>query len=119
MPASWSTGAPAPAPAAAIAASSGGAICLVDFAGGRLKALRFFAMGSPMRTREEHLEWCKQRAREYLARNELTNAVTSMLSDLQKHPGMAFKPGALDLLGMHAIMSGDAHEVSRFIEGFN
>lgn len=71
-----------------------------------------------MRTREDHLEWCKQRAREYLARNDLMNAVTSMLSDLQKHSSTAFKPGTLDLLGMHAIMSGDPQTVQRFIEGF-
>lgn len=37
-------------------------------------------------TREEHLEWCRARALEYVAMNDLPNAVNSMLSDLTKHP---------------------------------
>jgi hypothetical protein len=39
-----------------------------------------------MRTRDEHLEWCKERARVYLDRGELLDAVTSMGSDLDQHP---------------------------------
>ena len=35
---------------------------------------------------DEHLEWCKQRAREYLANGDAQGACDSMLSDLGKHP---------------------------------
>jgi len=71
-------------------------------------------------TREEHMKWCKQRAHEYLAKGDVQNAVTSMLSDLSKHPETAIPDGSpLGMLGMMAIMSGDRHEAVRFIDGFN
>ena len=69
--------------------------------------------------RAKHLEWCKQRARGYLAEGDGMNAVTSMLSDLQKHPETRLQGGVLTLLGMKAGMSGDIDECRRFIEGFN
>lgn len=73
-----------------------------------------------MRTRAEHLEFCKQRAREYLKHGDGVNAVTSMLSDLNKHPGTHLGEGnMLSALGMRAAMSGDLRECRRFIEGFN
>ena len=37
-------------------------------------------------TRDEHLEWCKKRALEYLDEGDLQNAFASMGSDLSKHP---------------------------------
>lgn len=37
---------------------------------------------STMESRKDHLALCKQRALEYAERNELGNAVASMLSDL-------------------------------------
>lgn len=73
-----------------------------------------------MMDRAEHLAWCKQRALEYLNRGELRNAVTSMMSDMNKHPETASAPGGiLDRLGLMAAMSNDAREVRRYIEGFN
>ena len=69
--------------------------------------------------RAKHLEWCKQRARAYLAEGDGMNAVTSMLSDLQKHSETRLQGGVLTLLGMKASMSGDIDECRRFIEGFN
>ena len=39
-----------------------------------------------MRSHDEHLIWAKARAHEYLDRGDNVNAMTSMLSDLQKHP---------------------------------
>lgn len=36
-------------------------------------------------TRSEHLAWAKQRALEYVDAGDLTSAVASMGSDLQKH----------------------------------
>src|SRR5713226_8470617 len=37
-------------------------------------------------TRDEHVEWCKKRAREYLDKGDLENAIASMISDMNKHP---------------------------------
>lgn len=72
-----------------------------------------------MKTRQEHLEWCKKRAHEYLARGDVQNAVVSMTSDMQKHDETAFKNPTLTMLGMLAVQSGDINEARRFIDGFN
>ena len=70
-----------------------------------------------MRSRDEHLAWCKNRALEYLDRGDLENAFASMGSDLNKHPEL--KPAApLVLLGMKAVIDHDARELRRWIEGF-
>lgn len=67
-------------------------------------------------TRDEHLEWCKKRALEYVERGDYTNAVKSMLSDLRKHPETAklLNPFSA-LFGVTARSEEDAR---RFIEGF-
>lgn len=39
--------------------------------------------------RQEHLQFCKDRALEYLDRGDLNNAATSMMSDMKKHPETA------------------------------
>ncbi len=39
-----------------------------------------------MKTREEHLAWCKQRALEYIDRGQINEGLTSMMSDMSKHP---------------------------------
>jgi hypothetical protein len=69
-------------------------------------------------TRDEHLAWCKQRALEYVEEGDLLSAVSSMLSDLNKHKDTK-QPHAVVLMGMAAILSHDPNEVRRFIEGFN
>lgn len=69
-------------------------------------------------TRQQHLEWCKKRAHEYLARGDVQNAVTSMLSDMNKHPETELKSPTLKMLGMMAIQSGSHSEARRFIDGF-
>ncbi len=69
--------------------------------------------------RQSHLEWCKKRAHEYLARGDVQNAVTSMLSDLNKHPETALKSPTLSMLGMLAVQSGSMVEAKKFIDGFN
>jgi hypothetical protein len=73
-----------------------------------------------MRTRDEHLEWCKRRAREYLDRGELADAVTSMGSDLDKHPETRGGPGhdALLYLAMLYLENHDEQGVRRWVEGF-
>lgn len=40
-------------------------------------------------TRAEHLEWAKARALDYLDRGEYLNGISSMLSDMNKHPQLA------------------------------
>lgn len=71
-------------------------------------------------TREEHMAWCKQRAHEYLDKGDIQNGVTSMLSDLGKHPETKLPEGSpLPMLGMMAMMSGDPREAARFVDGFN
>lgn len=70
--------------------------------------------------REEHLEWCKKRALEYIDRGDIANGITSMMSDLNKHEGTAIKPGGIiSALGLNAAISNDITEARRFIEGFN
>lgn len=70
-------------------------------------------------TRQEHLEWCKKRAHEYLERGDVLNAVTSMLSDLNKHEETRQDNPFLAMLGMEAAIDGNINEARRFIDGFN
>jgi hypothetical protein len=51
-----------------------------------------------MKTREEHLAWCKQRALELLADGDRAGAVASMISDLQKHDEPLYDPETLRTL---------------------
>jgi hypothetical protein len=71
-------------------------------------------------TRDEHLDWCKQRALEYLDAGDLASAATSMLSDLPKHPETALPDAThpLSRLAMIYVMNNDAQGVRRWIEGF-
>lgn len=75
-----------------------------------------------MRTREEQLEWSKERAREYLRKGDLANAMGSFMSDMDKHPETKIPTeGALAQLTYFALLSagrGDYDFVSRYIEGF-
>lgn len=72
-----------------------------------------------LRSREEHLEWAKQRAFRYVDEGELLEALTSIGSDLQKHPDTRNHRG-YDL-GLGLWLIGDLHtqrEMRHFIEGF-
>ena len=71
-------------------------------------------------TRTEHLDWCKKRALEYCDKNDPMQGLTSMFSDLGKHPETDGHI-AIDL-GMQLMMIGSlstAAEARKFIEGFN
>ena len=70
-----------------------------------------------MMTRDEHLEWCKERAREYLDAGDLSNAVASMGSDLKKHPELGVNDGLM-ALGILYVMNFDECGVRRWVEGF-
>ena len=69
--------------------------------------------------RQEHLEWCKERALEYLNQGDAVNAITSMLSDLNKHEETRGAGGAMAPLGMLYATQNDHDGARRFIEGFN
>lgn len=69
-------------------------------------------------TRDEHLAFAKQRALEYVDGGDLNNAVTSMLSDLVKHPDLGCN-SFLAQLGMRRAVGGDIAGVREWIEGFN
>jgi hypothetical protein len=73
-----------------------------------------------MTTRQEHLEWCKRRAHEYLDSGDVQNAYASMASDLNKHPETQGHSAVS--LGMMLMMSGNlstTEEMRKFIDGFN
>ena len=68
-------------------------------------------------TRDEHLAWCKERALEYWRKGDLENAVTSMGSDLDKHPETKCHPSLLFLGALYA-MNNNVDDIKRWIEGF-
>jgi hypothetical protein len=68
-------------------------------------------------TRDEHLAWAKKRALEYLPDNPV-EAMTSMMSDLTKHPDLKEHVG-LRIAPMFYGGANDPVGVRRWIEGFN
>lgn len=71
-------------------------------------------------TRQQHLEWCKKRALEYVDNGDTTNAFASMASDLQKHPETSGHAGMM--LGTRLLVAGHLSASSamrEFIEDFN
>ena len=71
-------------------------------------------------TRAEHLQWCKDRALEYVDAGDLAQAWASMVSDLNKHTETA-NHGALEL-GSMLFFAGhlsSPDEMRKFILGFN
>jgi hypothetical protein len=67
--------------------------------------------------REEHLAACKERALRYWGDGDLLNAITSMGSDLDKHPETKCHPVLLKLGVMYA-QHFDYKAVRDWIEGF-
>ena len=71
-------------------------------------------------TRDERIQWCKDRAIEYLDKGDTKNAFASMLSDLEKNPETAGHAGCK--LGISLLMSGhltSLKDMRNFINGFN
>jgi hypothetical protein len=74
----------------------------------------------PEKTRAEHLEWCKQRALEYVTTGDISSAIASMGSDLGKHPETKDHPAIQ--LGTMMLLTGNirtTEQAERFINGFN
>ena len=70
-----------------------------------------------MKTRDEHLEWCKERARVYLDAGDLANAVASMASDMEQHPECGVN-AYLVMAAMLHVTNYDERAVRRWVEGF-
>ena len=69
-------------------------------------------------TREQHLAWCRERAHEYVEIGQIQQAITSMMSDLQKHDetmGLTLEQAKH---GMEVMMAGDREQARRFIDSF-
>lgn len=77
------------------------------------------------KTRQDHLNWCKQRALEYLEPGQhfsLDDAMASMTSDLGKHDETRQHLDVTIPLMFSLRASGQlgtAAEMRKFIEGFN
>jgi hypothetical protein len=71
-----------------------------------------------MKTAAEHLQWCKDRALQYLYDGDVKNAVASFWSDMDKHEETKISNQALQLLGLQAAMHNDSEAAFRWITGF-
>lgn len=71
-------------------------------------------------TRAEHLQWCKDRALEYIRAGDVRQGLTSMLSDMRKHPETQ-DHGALQLQVMLQFSGhlNSQEEAEKFINGYN
>jgi hypothetical protein len=67
--------------------------------------------------RDKYVERCKQRAPEYLDRDELRNAVASFVSNMNARPDCEL-PQHLAALGVLLLMKDDALGWRTLIEGF-
>jgi hypothetical protein len=73
-----------------------------------------------MKTRSEHLDWCKKRALEYCDLGDVNQAFESMASDLGKHQETA-NHGAIQI-GTMLLFNGQLSspkKMRKFIEGFH
>ena len=70
--------------------------------------------------REEHLEWCKKRAIEYVDKGDNTQAYASFMSDMRKHEETK-DHSALDIFTSMVFggMLNTSTEMRKFINGFN
>jgi len=73
-----------------------------------------------MRTRAEHLQWCKDRALEYVESGDTAGAFSSFHSDMRKHPetenNMALQMGSMLLFGGNL---NTPRQMRDWITGFN
>ena len=80
----------------------------------------FATIDQPMQPQAQHLEWCKKRALAYVDQGYLQQALSSMISDLRKHPKTADHPVIALAVGRMALGDPTTKEqVREFIEGFS
>ena len=68
--------------------------------------------------RAEHLQWCKNRALQYLDNNAMPAAFASFVSDMGKHPDTPIMMPLL-VIGQSFCMTGSLVDMRKWIEGFN
>jgi len=70
--------------------------------------------------RQEHLDWCKARATQYLDNGDIPGAYASFASDMSKHPEtenhIALRMGVMLMMGGN--LSTES-EMRKYISGFN
>jgi hypothetical protein len=71
-----------------------------------------------VRTREEHLEWCKKRALEYLDAGDVRNAICSMMSDMSQHEETKNSNQVMMAYGLIVAVGEDEAEARRWIVGW-
>lgn len=79
-------------------------------------------MTETTKTRQEHLDWCKLRALQYVDKGDLQNAFTSFASDVSKHPETESIRDTVANLGMPLLMGGHldtAEKMRKHIQGYN
>ena len=87
--------------------------------------ISIFDEKSTMTTRQEHLDWCKEQALVYLDRDSafynVSNALTSMISDMRKHEETRKMLASEDVqFAIKVTMAETTHDsVKGFIKGFN
>ena len=72
-------------------------------------------------TRQEHLQWCKNRAMEYVNIGDFHQAFASMCSDTMKHPETKMHRTTNEL-GMGILMAGmldTKAEMTKWIQGYS
>lgn len=72
-------------------------------------------------TRADHLQWCKDRAIQYINAGELSQAFASMSSDITKHPETEHHISTNEL-GMMQLMGGllsTPDKMREWILGYN
>jgi len=78
------------------------------------------AKGEVNMERAEHLQWCKDRALEYVKSGDIQQAFASFSSDMSKHPEtakhLALGLGATLFFGGHL---GTTTKMEKWINGFN
>jgi len=68
-------------------------------------------------TREQYIEWSKERALALLTVGRMHEAVASMMMDMRKHPNCGV-PHEIHVIGIFAAAAGNAAVAQAYIEGF-
>ena len=71
--------------------------------------------------RAEHLQWCKDRAMEYVRGGDINGAFASMASDIMKHPDTQHHEST-NTLGMAQLIGGlisTPIQMEQWIQGYN
>lgn len=71
--------------------------------------------------REDHIQWCKDRANQYIDNGDLQGAFASMSSDVVKHPETCHH-ASTNQLGMAQMIGGmldTADKMRNWINGYN